>query len=281
MKGFSQLPNAIFDAWNRTPMTDYERRVFGVILRRTFGWHCEEAAIPLSALEVEAGIPYRRSVQRALERLEHRAFVRISREGHGRGHMLRISINPVEEWDKKGAPERPFKCHQSALLCATRAPFSAGKKGAPERPYKIKNNLNKALINKGAALEELNRKEMGPVFQAWEQLYGAVTSLQAQRLTRLADWVEETVRRNGLQDAGYLSGPEMVIEGIKEMSKRKPPPTDPLRYLEVMVTRALEEEVEKDLEWMKEIGRGSPIPASPGAPAFPNDKKASDGRRQG
>jgi len=88
---------------------------------------------------------------------------------------------------------------------------------------------------------------MSSAFAAWQEVIGMLGPLQAQRLTRLADWVEETVRQNGLQDAGYLSGPDMVSEGIREMSKRKPPPTDPLRYLEAMVTRTLEEEIERDL----------------------------------
>jgi len=110
---------------------------------------------------------------------------------------------------------------------------------------------------------------MDAVFKAWEQLHGTINSLQAQRLTRLADWVEEEVAKNGLQDAGYLSGPEMVLEGIRELAKRKPPPAEPLRYLEAMVTRTLEEEIARDLERMKEDWPGFPNTRLPGVPGLP------------
>jgi len=98
--GFTKIPNYLLDAWNCTKMTDAERRVFGAIIRKTYGWHKEIDAISFSQVEDGVGFNYRRRIEDAIDSLERRNMIIVERKGKGRGKQNRLAIQPeIKTWE--------------------------------------------------------------------------------------------------------------------------------------------------------------------------------------
>lgn len=79
---FTRISNELLDALARFPLPGCERQIFDAIMRRTYGYNCKAARIPLADLEKSTSIP-RHNIPRILRRLEARHMITIARARTG------------------------------------------------------------------------------------------------------------------------------------------------------------------------------------------------------
>lgn len=127
-EGHTRIANELLDAINRTPLTDYERRLLGVVMRNVYGWHGrKDADISLKDFAVGADID-QRHVSRTLKMLLARNM--ITRVGSRTGIQKKY-----REWIRPGGtphqvlPEQEGGDTSSGVTGDT----SSGAGGTPEQ----------------------------------------------------------------------------------------------------------------------------------------------------
>lgn len=94
--GYTKVPNDIYDALLRQPLTDIERRTAFLIVRLTNGWQkpSDEASYGFMADYMAVS---RRSVIRAVKNLREMGIIHAERTGGG---MNELQIQNPKKWDK-------------------------------------------------------------------------------------------------------------------------------------------------------------------------------------
>jgi len=112
---------------------------------------------------------------------------------------------------------------------------------------KVKGGVNRGVnLEAETDIEQDNKMVVGypltPVFKAWEDYtQSVIPTLTADRLRRLTEWLETEMKEHGMD--GYNPAHEIVAEEIQRLKNKKPPPANPISYLEGTVRNKLQEEI--------------------------------------
>lgn len=94
--GYTPIANEIMDQLAKVSLPAHEMRVLLAILRKTYGWSKKVDQISLTQFEAATGLD-RRSVTRALKRLEARRLIVVLREGKRGTNWYRFH-KMYDEW---------------------------------------------------------------------------------------------------------------------------------------------------------------------------------------
>jgi len=145
---FTKVPNHVLEALARIGIPGEARRVFDVIVRKTWGWRKDKDPIALSQFEEATGLD-RANIRRAIKRLKEMSLIHVDAGGVGKNRWDSniYEINQeIFSWNP--SPQKPVR--------GVKADFLEGSGSTPTKETITKENIERMTASPSMIGKEEN-----------------------------------------------------------------------------------------------------------------------------